>query len=179
MSAVCVQRRLDEKRALKEFRRWISEKSYLSLFVTLVTNWDGTAARREWARLPPDPAVRVKAAFKALGHWDARVCRILNGKHWHRRRPHMRLMGFAFAEHVETNIHLHVVLQHHPEHDLEKLETAMKTAWKRICPIGDADVRKVPAAERQSVLRYVTKELKTDNISDRYAILPNPSADNG
>jgi hypothetical protein len=100
----------------------------------------------------------VREAFRAA---DERLL----GSRFNRRDGRHRLLGFVFAEHLQSNIHFHIAMRPGlPSTEVEEGERciALCEAWKCLVPTGSHLVK--PVANGDGWGRYISKEFRRDDF---------------
>ena len=107
----------------------------------------------------------LNSAKKTLGHWSAMVERSLLGKHWYKKEAHERISFFAFAEHLDSNLHWHLMLRLPDENMKNHFRMIAANYWKQIVKSGSMDIQPILSEQdRIKASSYVTKDLlKTEN----------------
>jgi hypothetical protein len=134
--------RLTPQRLRVEVAKWMQSQRHLTHHVTLATNWDNSVQRRASAPRFSHDRVKIDLACANLRGWSARVDRELCGRNW-LKRPDERLMGFAFLEHIETNIHWHGLLSLAPGKDERKFREVSAAKWAKLVPGGDVEIQPI------------------------------------
>lgn len=131
---------------------------------TPVARDDYRAALIGWiADLKPDlyvtfvfnTAISLRTAQDRLEAFHARIDRKLLGPKW-QDKADSRTRYIAFAEKVDTNIHLHAVFTL-PTGQTRDFAEAAPAFWKALAPAGNLDIQDVTHAE--GVADYITKEI--------------------
>lgn len=135
VSAITQQRRLE-----REFIAFLLNQP-VSHFVTLVFN---------------EPRA-LSLAHRKLRDWHARIDRALLGPKWAKRERSDRTLFFAFPEHIETNIHYHLLVRPALTRTQFAFEDIAVTAWSDLVPAGDVTV--FPITQKRGVVHYVTKDI--------------------
>lgn len=96
----------------------------------------------------------------ALKGWHARVDKRLLGHSWSRKAAEQRTQFIACVEHMNSNIHWHVLLKLGAGADATRFEAVAEGCWRQLIDSGSACVQQLTtAADVERTARYVTKEL--------------------
>lgn len=125
-------------------------------FLSLATNADvagphGNTHRVEWIN---------RKIYSLAG----RVDRNLIGSTW-QKRPDKRLRGFGTIEHIETNIHAHLLLRLNADYDTSNIEFHIGNQWARLMPAGSVDLKDVHYLS--GFVNYTFKDVFQGNFSER------------
>ncbi|MAK61597.1 MAG: hypothetical protein CMK09_11505 [Ponticaulis sp.] len=129
-----------QKQVELEFKKFLHDQP-VSHFVTLVFNEDRS----------------VSLAHRKLRDWHARVDRALLGPKWAKREKSDRTLFFAFPEHIQTNIHYHLLVRPALTRTQIAFEEIAETAWNYLVPAGS--IRVLPITRKRGVIDYVTKDI--------------------
>ena len=77
-----------------------------------------------------------EAARKALKAWHARVDKALLGGSWSRKVRNERTFFIACVEHLESNIHWHVMLRLGEGADTQRFEAVAEQRWEKLVKSG-------------------------------------------
>ena len=133
--------------------RWIKDLQPTH-FVTLATNWDSRLFRNSHTHRSLSPEQKLRTITADLHNWGARVDRDLLGHSWQRKRDR-RIRGFGVPEHLETNIHLHCVIDVSASVCSTAFVVAAMNHWVRLVPTGNA---KIYPFEEKNLEWYISKE---------------------
>ncbi len=112
-----------------------------------------------------------EAARKALKGWHARVDKVLLGGSWSRKARAERTQFVAFVEHLESNLHWHLLLRLGEGADEQRFEQVAEGCWLRLVKSGSLDVEKIDtSADRARVANYVTKDLWRREARDGFVL---------
>jgi len=113
-------------------------------FVTLIFNWD----------------TNYEAARKTLKAWHAFVDKALLGGSWSRKAQNERTQFVAFAEHLESNMHWHLLLRLGDGADAARFEAVADQCWKKLVISGSVHLRHLDTDEKKACrANYGTKDL--------------------
>ena len=129
-----------------------------NLFIALVFNRDG---------------VTLEAGARSVEEFFKRLEHEAHGKRWAAYPRSERLKGYAFPEHMESNLHFHIAA-----HGSERMcEVALEEAhaiWRRLTGTGHADAQL--ANSPRAVARYITKATRDPrSIGNFVAYAPTPT----
>lgn len=140
---------------------------------TPIARDDYRAALIRWiADLKPDlyvtfvfnTAMTLRTAQDRLEAFQARVDRKLLGPKWQDKSDN-RTRYIAFAEKVDSNIHIHAVFQV-PTGESREFAAAAPAFWKALAPAGNLDIQDVTHAE--GVADYITKEIRPERCDQMF-----------
>ena len=129
-----------QKQAEREFITFLRNQP-VSHFVTLVFNEQRA----------------LSLAHRKLIDWHARVDRALLGPKWAKREKSDRTLFFAFPEHIQTNIHYHLLVRPALTRTQIAFEEIAVTAWNDLVPAGGVSV--LPITRKRGVVHYATKDI--------------------
>ncbi len=113
-------------------------------FVTVNFNWD----------------TNYEAARKTLKAWHAFVDKALLGGSWSRKAQNERTQFVAFAEHLESNLHWHLLLRLGDGADAARFEAVADRCWKKLVISGSVHLRHLDTEEDKACkANYGTKDL--------------------
>ncbi len=113
----------------------------------------------------------IKTATKSLMDWDAQLNRQVIGPKWLTKRSHRRLVGKAFVENLDTNVHWHIVctppIPRQPDRPIpssaaeelmahEEFSQIAHATWLNLCYNGDTEI--VPISDHRGIAEYITKQ---------------------
>ena len=108
-----------------------------------------TLAFNEWRSLP--------SARETLRQWHGRVDRALLGRSWQKRSLGCRTLFLAFAEHIDSNIHYHLLVRPASARIGYSFDIATEHAWRNLVQGGSVAVS--PIYDAIGISHYVTKDL--------------------
>lgn len=135
---------------------WLAAYEF-GYFVTLATNWQDYCAPYDHRGLDK----RAARLHKRIKKWEARVNRKILGSKW--KNSKNRMFAMYFMEHMETNIHVHLLIQEHRGVDSEEFSEAVDVAWSHIVKSGTTDVKII-----QNISGAITYILKEAHLPERY-----------
>ncbi len=113
-------------------------------FVTVNFNWD----------------TNYEAARKTLKAWHAFVDKALLGGSWSIKAQNERTQFVAFAEHLESNLHWHLLLRLGDGADAARFEAVADRCWKKLVISGSVHLRHLDTEEdKVCKANYGTKDL--------------------
>jgi hypothetical protein len=111
------------------------------------------------------------AARNALKAWHARIDRKLLGGKWSKKARHERTQYAAFVEHVDSNIHWHLLLKLGDGVDAGRFEAVAADCWQQLVKSGELDVKKLnTAGDRMRTANYVVKDLWRHEAIERFVL---------
>ncbi|OUR80384.1 hypothetical protein A9Q83_01410 [Alphaproteobacteria bacterium 46_93_T64] len=138
---------INNKDIKEAWRQWTAKKDW-DYFVSLAFN--------------PQPFGRywsVQDAARDLHEWHARNDRLMLGGRWH-NKPHKRTQFYGFVEHVDSNIHWHLMVKlRSDKHEI--FETEAGDVWKKLIPSGSNKIKHAQADEdaNKTFSRYCGKAI--------------------
>jgi hypothetical protein len=125
-------------------------------FLSLVTNADDTAPRNN--------IHRIEWMNRNLYAFSGGVDRNLIGSLW-QKRPEKRLRGFGTIEHIESNIHAHILIKAHCDFELSELQFHVEKQWSNLMPAGSIDLKLI--SNLSGCVEYVFKDVFQGNFCER------------
>ena len=114
---------------------------HLTHFVTLVFNrYDMT----------------LPSARRKLRHWHGHVDRALLGPNWSQKPSSARTLFYAFPEHIDTNLHFHLLARPAVSTRAVCFENAATVYWSELVRGGSIDI--APITQINGVVHYATKD---------------------
>lgn len=101
------------------------------------------------------PPTTVERGKPRVEEFLKRVSRASLGKRWYRRPPSARLRAYGFPEHMDSNLHYHLVLGG-PERALDAAVLG-EPIWKALSPGTHFWARGIE--NKEGAVRYVIKNL--------------------
>lgn len=133
-------------------------------FVTLATNWDKRASGVEWSADARETRLR-----RRIHEWVARVERSRLGRNWQHRVE--RMTGVGMIEHLETNIHVHLMIVLDDVARTRTFEDCADVHWRRLVPSGDVDIG-YDMTSKARVAFYLCKDTpRASALLDRLVLL--------
>ena len=106
--------------------------------------------------------ITLEKAFEALDDFHAHVDRKLLGHDW-QKRVGRRTRFIAVAENINTNLHLHLLVNP-ADGKWWKFCKVAAAVWSRLAPAGDVDIR--PTGDVEGAADYMIKRTALD-VFDR------------
>lgn len=99
-------------------------------------------------------------AQRKLYRWHAYIDKKLLGKNWCAAPPERRLKFAAFAEHLSSNLHWHIMVKLADADRADVFEHTASKCWKRCVESGDMDVQKLyEDFDVRKTCIYATKDI--------------------
>ena len=136
-------------------------------------------ATRELA-LSIDPIFFATAAFNdfaslqrgydALKFFHSKLDRKLLGKHYYKQPRKNRTLFLAFPEHIESNLHYHLVIAR-PHLNEQRVLNLAPVVWQKVCRMGDL---KIDSLKENDDVRatsfYSTKDVFKEQSYENFII---------
>jgi hypothetical protein len=101
----------------------------------------------------------LNAARKSLGHWSARIDRMLLGKNWYKKNTDERVFFIACAHHLHSNMHWHLMLRLPQDGMRKNFLFNARDYWKQIVKSGRMDIQSVLSEkDKKLTSMYATGE---------------------
>ena len=115
--------------------------------------------------------VTIRGARERFGALLAHIDSFYLGRKWAKFPSDERTLAFAVMEHVESNLHLHAVMnlpRDRPNRSVTNAETLIPAEWKKLVPAGSCDIK--PITDLRGAASYMTKELNNPRNWDHFII---------
>ncbi len=111
------------------------------------------------------------AARKTLKAWHAHVDKQLLGGSWSKKTSGVRTFFLAYVEHLNSNMHWHLLLRLGANADDDRFVEVAADCWQTLVRSGSMDVRKLNTdADKARAASYATKELWRDDALVRFIV---------
>ncbi len=112
-----------------------------------------------------------EAARNALKAWHARVDKALLGGSWRRKARNERTFFIACVEHLDSNIHWHVMLRLGESADTQRFEAVAEQCWEKLVKSGSLKLRHL-ATDLENVKRahYTVKDLWQQKAIEHFVL---------
>jgi len=122
------------------------------------------------------PNTNIKSGNEKLKKFHAYLDRALLGKYWHRKPYDDRTLFLAFPEHIESNLHYHLMVKLMDGKKMDFIVEAPK-AWEKVMPSGsieignrEDDLTLNSDVDRIKTAWYATKNIWNDNCRENFII---------
>lgn len=106
----------------------------------------------------------------ALKRFHANLDRKLFGPYYFQTRKEKRTFFFAFPEHINSNLHYHLLIRPPADHSDRIISVAPKI-WKKICPQGNMKIGLLSTEEDlRKVSYYTTKDCFIEQNFEHFVI---------
>lgn len=113
----------------------------------------------------------INGARKALKHWAAKIDRKLLGKNWAKIATDERLHFFACAEHINSNLHWHLLLKITDKNKRNSFEHVAAKYWREIVECGNMQIDFLETEkDNAKASSYLSKELWKSNNYNQFII---------
>ncbi len=112
------------------------------------------------------------AARKALKAWHARVDKALLGGSWSRKARNERTFFIACVEHLDSNIHWHVMLRLGEGADTKRFDAVAEQCWEKLVKSGSLELAHL-ATDLENVkrARYTVKDLWQQKAIELFVLI--------
>ncbi|MGB4107665.1 MAG: hypothetical protein WBK55_07695 [Alphaproteobacteria bacterium] len=108
---------------LPKFKVWLDSQNFTH-FMTLVFNRPET----------------LDSARDKLKKFHANIDRRILGTNWYKKPPEERTFFIAFPEHIQSNLHYHLLTRVNREH-IERFEQHAPDVWETLVKSGSIDIQ--------------------------------------